>query len=404
MPISYDASGYPTYYNGKNYAWTKGKLTRIHRGSAGQYGSLYEYCNFTYDGYGRRTSKVYSYDSNPGSTSDYSYMYTTTYDYDTSGRLIHETCVEATTYTGGSTSTRDITYLYDESGIIGAIQKRGTVEETFYFDKNIKGDVVGIYSSSGTQIAKYSYDAWGNCTISSSSNLTIAKANPFRYRGYYFDAESGFYFLNARYYNPTWRRFISPDDTAYLDPDTPSGLNLYAYCNNDPVNYSDPSGHDVEKLRENINQWFSTFVEYSRTIITQSVDLLFFGYEAGVKETYIKGNDTAPFSFFKTIPENWFDFFDSQRGVKINTKNGSITISFGVAELNLSVAVNNSSLDLTVGIKKIAIGRSYSLDDKTMYEQFYIRPIPILLAYAIIVWLLPYLLGSGSVVAVPALI
>ena len=109
LPISYDASGYPTYYNGKNYTWTKGKLTRIHRGSAGQYGSLYEYCNFTYDGYGRRTSKAYSYDSNPGSTSDYSYMYTTTYDYDTSGRLIHETCVEATTYIGGSTSTRDIT-------------------------------------------------------------------------------------------------------------------------------------------------------------------------------------------------------------------------------------------------------------------------------------------------------
>ena len=67
--------------------------------------------------------------------------------------------------------------------------------------------------------------------------------NPIRYRGYYFDAESELYFLNARYYNPAWRRFISPDDTAYLDPDTPNGLNLYAYCNNDPVNYSDPSGN-----------------------------------------------------------------------------------------------------------------------------------------------------------------
>ena len=114
---------------------------------------------------------------------------------------------------------------------------------TYYFDKNIKGDVIGIYDTSGTKIVNYSYDAWGNCTISSSSNLTIAKANPIRYRGYYFDAESGLYFLNARYYNPAWRRFISPDDTSYLDPDTPSGLNLYAYCNNDPVNFSDPSGH-----------------------------------------------------------------------------------------------------------------------------------------------------------------
>ena len=58
----------------------------------------------------------------------------------------------------------DILYLYDESGIIGAIQKYNSKEETFYFDRNIKGDVIGIYNASGTQIAKYSYDAWGKCT------------------------------------------------------------------------------------------------------------------------------------------------------------------------------------------------------------------------------------------------
>ena len=119
---------------------------------------------------------------------------------------------------------------------------------TYYFDRNIKGDIIGIYDTSGAKIVNYSYDAWGNCTISGSSNLTIAKANPIRYRGYYFDAESGFYFLNARYYNPAWRRFISPDDTAYLDLDTPSGLNLYAYCNNDPVNYADPNGNFAVSL------------------------------------------------------------------------------------------------------------------------------------------------------------
>lgn len=114
---------------------------------------------------------------------------------------------------------------------------------TYYFDRNIKGDVIGIYDASGTQIAKYSYDSWGNQKITTYSSNNFSGYNPIRYRGYYFDAESGLYFLNARYYNPAWRRFISPDDTAYLDLDTPSGLNLYAYCNNDPVNYSDPSGN-----------------------------------------------------------------------------------------------------------------------------------------------------------------
>ena len=94
----------------------------------------------------------------------------------------------------------------------------------------------------------YSYnksgnDAFGNCTIASgTTDQALAKANPIRYRGYYYDTDTGLYYLNARYYNPQWRRFISPDSTDYLDPETPNGLNLYAYCNNDPVNYKDPSG------------------------------------------------------------------------------------------------------------------------------------------------------------------
>ena len=93
-------------------------------------------------------------------------------------------------------------------------------------------------------VAKYLYDAWGNCTISSeSTNTAVAAANPIRYRGYYYDDDTGLYYCNARYYSPKWHRFISPDDTAYLTPESVNGLNLYCYCNNDPVNYADPSGH-----------------------------------------------------------------------------------------------------------------------------------------------------------------
>ena len=95
-------------------------------------------------------------------------------------------------------------------------------------------------------VAKYLYDAWGNCTISGeTTNYAVAHANPIRYRGYYYDEDTGLYYCNARYYSPKWRRFISPDDTAYLDPESVNGLNLYCYCNNDPVNYADPSGHSV---------------------------------------------------------------------------------------------------------------------------------------------------------------
>ena len=92
--------------------------------------------------------------------------------------------------------------------------------------------------------AEYAYDAYGNCEIIySASDTDIDEINPIRYRGYYYDRETKLYYLNSRYYNPEWRRFISPDDTSYLDPDSVNGLNLYAYCGNDPVNYADPSGH-----------------------------------------------------------------------------------------------------------------------------------------------------------------
>ena len=124
-----------------------------------------------------------------------------------------------------------------------SVWRSGTTT-TYYFQRNLLGDVIGIYNTSGTKVSGYAYDAWGNCTITLNTN-GIATKNPIRYRGYYYDEVSGLYYLNARYYSPTWRRFISPDDTSYLDPATPNGLNLYAYCNNDPVNYADPSGNSV---------------------------------------------------------------------------------------------------------------------------------------------------------------
>ena len=118
----------------------------------------------------------------------------------------------------------------------------GGATNLYYFQRNLQGDVVAIYDANGVLKAKYLYDAYGNCTVIYGAYLDIAKANPIRYRGYYYDSDTGLYYCNARYYSPKWRRFISPDDTAYLDPETVNGLNLYCYCNNDPVNYADPSG------------------------------------------------------------------------------------------------------------------------------------------------------------------
>ena len=94
-------------------------------------------------------------------------------------------------------------------------------------------------------MVKYRYDAFGNCECYYTTNNDLSNGNPIRYRSYYFDKDTGLYYLNARYYNPQWCRFISPDSTEYLDYETVNGLNLYVYCNNDPVNYADSSGHAI---------------------------------------------------------------------------------------------------------------------------------------------------------------
>ena len=106
-----------------------------------------------------------------------------------------------------------------------------------------------MYNSSGSLVAKYEYDAWGNHKVYSSTGVEntsatfIGNVNPFRYRGYYFDRETKLYYCNERYYNPEWGRWISPDSVKYLEPKSINGLNLYAYCGNDPINKHDPSGH-----------------------------------------------------------------------------------------------------------------------------------------------------------------
>ena len=169
--------------------------------------------------------------------------YTKAYSYDSSGRLISESITE--TLYGQGTVSSEIVFLYDESSMVGmqyTTPSRGTA--VYYYLRNLQGDVIGLYDTSGTLKVKYNYDAWGNCVVASgTTDQTLARVNPIRYRGYYYDTNTRLYYLNSRYYNPEWRRFISPDDSSYLDPETPNGLNLYCYCGNDPVNYADPSGH-----------------------------------------------------------------------------------------------------------------------------------------------------------------
>ena len=108
----------------------------------------------------------------------------------------------------------------------------------------------------GTVYGEYSYDAWGNCTIVTDES-GIATPNPFRYRGYYFDEETGLYYLQTRYYDPEVGRFISRDSIEYADPETICGLNLYAYCGNNPVMFADLLGTSWSSFWNGVKNFFT---------------------------------------------------------------------------------------------------------------------------------------------------
>ena len=139
-------------------------------------------------------------------------------------------------------------FIYDAAGSPVGMRYRTNlyasgVWDIFWYEKNLQGDIIGVYSNDGKKLVNYVYDAWGNQTVSffNSGSSTAAIYNPFRYRGYYYDSETGFYYLNSRYYDPVTGRFLNAD--GYVS--TGQGIlgnNMYAYCSNNPVNNYDPLG------------------------------------------------------------------------------------------------------------------------------------------------------------------
>ena len=150
-----------------------------------------------------------------------------------------------------SGSTRNLLiYIYDASGQpigINYLKCVGNTvtKEAYLLGTNIQGDITCIYDTAGNRVVTYTYDAWGKIlSVTGTAANTIGRYNPFRYRGYYYDNETGFYYLNSRYYDPSVGRFLNADGVDFLGTD--EGLlsyNLFAYCLNDPVNRTDDSGN-----------------------------------------------------------------------------------------------------------------------------------------------------------------
>ena len=140
-------------------------------------------------------------------------------------------------------------YLYNSTGVIGFRYRASTYAadkwDLYFFEKNLQGDIVAVYNTAGLKLLSYTYDAWGNVTTTRVSLPPIPVLNnPFTYRGYYYDKDLGLYYLNSRYYDSQTGRFISADvfETVTAIPNALTDKNLYAYCDNNPVMFTDYTG------------------------------------------------------------------------------------------------------------------------------------------------------------------
>ena len=222
--ISYDAIGNPTSYRGATLTFQGRRLLSYTKAGTA--------VSYAYDADGIRTRKTVG---------------NVRHEYETEGGKVYRELIY-----NGNTLTFDLRYFYDAAGRPAMLQlltatDSGSMESTvFYYGTNAQGDVIAIYDANGNRMVSYTYDAWGN-TLSTQTNgiwgSTVSSLNPFGYRSYYYDSDTGLYYLQSRYYGPEIGRFINADDIDYLGADgSPLSYNLFAYCENNPVIRSDSTG------------------------------------------------------------------------------------------------------------------------------------------------------------------
>lgn len=334
VELTYDENGNVLTYGDKEYNWNTGRQLESITDGDNEY-------SYTYDENGIRTSKTVNG--------------VTTYYNTKDGVILSQTDGVNTWY-----------FQYDTNGIPLGFIYNGT---QYFYMTNQMGDVIGLTKANGEVFAAYVYDEWGSLlsiqTIDSVSqeDLTAANSNPLRYRGYYYDTETGYYYLQSRYYDPSICRFINSDipEIAGMSKGISAGTNLFGYCNNNPVNDSDPTGNisfsqlktafnnamnllknAIKKILKKVGIWKSGSYLYIKTsLLAGAIDTIILAGSA-VKAVAVKSVFKVAVKFIKSNERNFIKFLKNTLFPYISNNMTSV-INFCVKAFATSFGLRLSS-------------------------------------------------------------
>ena len=329
------------------------------------------------------------FSAEPGNGKTHQYIYA-------GGKLLRETISDGTT-------TKTLDFNYENVGLpYSLFYNNGTTTATYYYITNLQGDVMYLVDANGVQVAAYDYDPYGKIITATGD---LAEINPLRYRGYYYDTETGFYYLQSRYYDPEICRFINADSYASTGQGF-IGHNMFAYCLNNPVFFADESGNAANP-RYNVSLICDGFFKQPSTASSSVENSApagsFFGAEAsytfqkkyerelapklvnmvvscksGTSTSTIlasSGDSSRPLSVYAQGRAD--NEILSSAGLKINIANFTLNVSIGADNLGVSASIADrgtiKSIALTADISQFKIGGEFATTvwDNTTSEKIY---------------------------------
>ena len=377
--IIYDEIGNPLSYMGYTLTWQNGRQLASLSGNGTT-------ASYTYDVDGLRTSKTVN-----GVKHEYYYV---------GSRLQYE-----------KYGTTELWFFYDADGTPSGIRyKNGDSISDYYFVCNWRGDVTEIYDSTGALAASYSYDAWGKVVsvkdasgAAITSSTHIANVNPIRYRGYYYDTEISLYYLKSRYYDPQVKRFLNADGYAATGQSI-LGNNMFAYCDNNPVNRADSTGHFWKQLKAKVKNAWNGFKSWVNNTfgsgllfsvedkqVTKTKNYGVINYEKGskVSKSYITHQKTKTVLAYGGCTASNSENSPIRAGIKLNFSDiNSLSVEADLSKISISASFGSNTETLSASLMDKSISYTHAStikwDNGTAYADYTtisVNTIAIMLAY-----------------------